>query len=171
MAGVNKVILLGRLGQDPEMTYTPSGMAVCKFSLATSKKKKDGMEVTAWHRCTAFGKTGEILGQYMSKGRELYVEGELQYGQYEKDGITRYTTDIIIREFNFISSGGGQGGGYQNQNYNQGNQGGGGYQQGGPPQGNQGNFSQNNGQQGYNQSAPQGPPPQNNMPTDDDIPF
>ena len=104
MAGVNKVIILGRLGQDPEMTYTASGMAVCKFSMATSKKNKEGKETTAWHRCTAFGKTGELLGQYMTKGKELYVEGELQYGQYEKDGITRYTTDIIVNQINFVGS-------------------------------------------------------------------
>ena len=161
MAGVNKVILLGRLGQDPEMTYTPSGMAVCKFSLATSKKRKDGNDVTSWHRCTAFGKTGEILGQYMSKGKELYIEGELQYGQYEKDGITRYTTDIIIREFNFVGSGGGQGGTYQNHNQ--------GYQQP-SPQGNQGNYSPNNNFNDY-QASPAGPPSHNQMPPDDDIPF
>lgn len=111
MAGVNKVIILGRLGQDPEMTYTASGMAVCKFSLATSEKNKEGKETTAWHRLIAFGKTGEIIGQYMTKGRELYVEGKLSYGQYEKDGITRYTTDIIVKEFSFI------GGNQQNQSY------------------------------------------------------
>ena len=103
MAGVNKVIILGRLGQDPEMTYTPSGMAVCKFSLATSKKKKDGNEITSWHRCTAFDKTGELISQYVSKGRELFVEGELRYGQYEKDGLTKFTTDIIVNQFTFIS--------------------------------------------------------------------
>ena len=105
MAGVNKVILLGRLGKDPETTYTPSGMAVCRFSLATSKKKKDGSEITSWHRCIAWDKAGELIAQYVSKGRELYIEGELSYGQYEKDGITRYTTDIVVRQFNFISGG------------------------------------------------------------------
>ena len=101
---VNKVIILGRLGQDPELKYTQSGMAVCKFSLATSKKKKDGTEVTAWHRCTAFDKRGEVIAQYLSKGRMLYIEGELSYGQYEKDGQKHYTTDIIVNTFSFVDS-------------------------------------------------------------------
>lgn len=157
MAGVNKVILVGRLGRDPEMTYTPSGMAVCKFSLATSKKKKDGPEVTAWHRCTAFGKTGEVIGQYLSKGRELFVEGEIQYGQYEKDGITRYTTDIIVNQFSFI--GGGKGSGGQENTY---------------PEEPDPNYSSG----GYN-SGYQNPPPAQGgaaphtqqSPPDDDIPF
>jgi len=83
MAGVNKAIILGNLGRDPEMTYTPSGLAVCKFSLATSKKMKDGQNVTQWHRCTAFGKAGELIAQYVNKGNQLYVEGEINYSQYE----------------------------------------------------------------------------------------
>ncbi len=166
MAGVNKVIILGRLGRDPEMTYTPGGMAVCKFSMATSKKKKDGSEITAWHRCTAFDKTGEIIGQYMSKGRELYIEGELRYGQYEKDGITRYTTDIIVNQFTFVGGrgGGGQDGGYQNNNYNQNSQ------------QNNNNYNQGQGNQGTQQNSgyqdsPPDYPAQNQMPPDDDIPF
>ena len=135
MAGVNKAIILGRLGRDPEMTYTASGLAVCKFSLATSKKMKDGQEVTQWHRCTAFDKAGELISRYVNKGSQLYIEGEITYSQYEKDGTTRYSTDIIVREFNFISGGGGGGGqpgGYPNS------QPGGGYpggQGGGAPQG------------------------------------
>jgi len=103
MSGVNKVIILGNMGRDPEITYTQSGMAVCKFSLATSKKKKSGEEVTSWHRCTAFDKRGEAIGNYVKKGKQLYIEGELQYGQYEKDGVTRYTTDIIVNNFTFVS--------------------------------------------------------------------
>ena len=99
---LNKVILIGYIGSDPELSYTPSGVAVCKFSIATSKKKKDGSELTAWHRCTAFGKTGEIINQHMGKGKEIYVEGELQYGQYEKDGVTRYTTGIIVNQIVFL---------------------------------------------------------------------
>ena len=153
MAGVNKVILVGRLGRDPEMTYTPNGMAVCKFSLATSKKRKDGSELTAWHRCTAFGKTGEIIGQYMGKGRELYVEGELQYGQYEKDGVTRYTTDIIVNQFSFI---GGKGGGVDAS-----------YQQDAPYQSQDSGYGNNQYQGGPNQ----GHYSQSPMPPDDDIPF
>lgn len=104
MAGVNKVIIIGNCGNHPELSYTQGGMAVCQFSLATSKKKKDGTEVTSWHRCKSFGKTAEIITQYVGKGSQLYVEGELSYGQYEKDGIVRYTTDIIVNEISFVGS-------------------------------------------------------------------
>jgi single-strand DNA-binding protein len=168
MAGVNKAIILGRLGQNPEISYTQSGLAVCKFSIATSRKQKNGQEVTQWHRCTAFDKAGELIAKYVSKGNMLYIEGEINYSQYEKDGVTRYSTDIIVREFNFIGSGDGgqntqQGGGYQgNQGGNyQGNQGG---QQSGnaPSQGNQGNFQ---GQTNPGMTGGQGSIP------DDDIPF
>jgi len=160
MAGVNKAIILGNLGRDPEMTYTPSGLAVCKFSLATSKKMKDGQTVTQWHRCTAFGKAGELIAQYVNKGNQLYVEGEINYSQYEKDGTTRYSTDIIVREFSFISGGGGGGnqpGGYQNSQGGGAPQGGG-YQGGGAPQGS---------------GTPSGDGPGNsyNQPPEDDIPF
>jgi len=168
MAGVNKAIILGRLGQNPEISYTQSGLAVCKFSLATSRKQKNGQEVTQWHRCTAFDKAGELISKYVSKGDMLYIEGEITYGQYEKDGVTRYTTDIIVREFNFVGSGGGrqdgnqntrQGGGYQ------GNQGG--YQSNNAPsQGNQGPNSNNfQGQTNPGMTGGQGSIP------DDDIPF
>ncbi len=179
MAGVNKAIILGRLGQNPEISYTQAGLAVCKFSLATSKKMKDGSEITSWHRCTAFGKAGELISQYVSKGQQLYIEGEIQYGQYEKDGITRYTTDIIVREFNFVGSGGGgQQGGYQNAPQQGGgyHQGGGGYQQrpapnqggGGGYQGGGGGFS--------SPTSPGATPPSDpgsapSMPPEDDIPF
>ena len=104
MPGVNKVIIMGNLGRDPELSYSNGGMAVCQFSLATSKKKKDGAEITSWHRCKAFGKTAEIITQYVGKGQQLYVEGELSYGQYEKDGQTHYTTDIFVNEFTFVGS-------------------------------------------------------------------
>jgi len=161
MAGVNKAIILGHLGRDPEMTYTPSGLAVCKFSLATSKKRKDGQDVTQWHRCTAFDKAGELISRYVSKGNMLYIEGEITYSQYEKDGVTRYSTDIIVREFNFVSSGGGQQGGYQgNQQgggYQGGQGGGGGYQ----PQGGGGGGYQpqgGGGQQGGGQGGGYQPP-------------
>jgi len=160
MAGVNKAIILGNLGRDPEMTYTPSGLAVCKFSIATSRKGKDGQDITQWHRCTAFGKTGELISQYVNKGNQLYVEGEITYGQYEKDGVTRYTTDIIVREFNFISGGGGGGhqGGYQGSGAPQSNQGsqgqgGGSYQGGAQSGGYQGNA-------GYQQGGGGAPAPQ-----------
>jgi single-strand DNA-binding protein len=154
MAGVNKAIILGRLGQNPEISYTQSGLAVCKFSLATSKKQKNGQEVTQWHRCTAFDKAGELITKYVSKGNMLYIEGEITYGQYEKDGVTRYTTDIIVREFNFISSGDGRQGGGQNP------------QQGGGYSGSQGPNSNNF----KGQTAPGMTGGQNSIP-DDDIPF
>lgn len=102
MAGVNKVIIMGNLGSDPKLSTTQGGMAVCKFSIATSKRKKDGTDVTSWHRCTAFGRTAETIAQYVGKGQQLYIEGELSYGQYEKDGHTVYTTDIFVNEFAFV---------------------------------------------------------------------
>lgn len=144
MAGVNKAIILGRLGQNPEISYTQSGLAVCKFSMATSRKQK-GEEVTQWHRCTAFDKTGELISKYVSKGDMLYIEGEITYGQYEKDGVTRYTTDIIVREFNFIGGGDNQGQSQGNQNQNQ--------PQSQGYQGNQGGNYQGNNQRGHNDSA------------------
>lgn len=104
MAGVNKVIIMGYMGNHPDLSYTQGGMAICKFSLATSKKNKAGEEKTSWHRCTAFGRTAETIAQYVGKGQQLYIEGELSYGQYEKDGQTHYTTDIFVNEFNFVGS-------------------------------------------------------------------
>lgn len=112
MAGVNKVILVGRLGADPEMRYTASGMAVCRLSLATSRTYtgKDGQkqEETAWHRVDAWGKLAEICGQYLSKGRQVYIEGRLKYGSYEKDGVKHYTTDIVAENMQMLG-GPGQG--------------------------------------------------------------
>lgn len=109
MAGINKVILVGNLGRDPEVSYTPSGVAVAKFSIATSEKwtdKETGekKDKTEWHRITAFGKLGEICGEYLSKGKQVYIEGKLQYGSYEKDGVTRYTTDIIANQMQMLGS-------------------------------------------------------------------
>lgn len=113
---MNVVNLIGRLGRDPETSTSQSGMLIAKFSLATSTKK-NGETVTQWHRCVAFGKTAELIQQYITKGQQLGVEGSIQYGQYDKDGITRYTTDIIVNRIHFISSGQGgqQSGGYQQQ--------------------------------------------------------
>lgn len=104
MAGVNKTIIMGNMGSDPKLSNTQGGMAVCKFSIATSKRKKDGTDVTSWHRCTSFGKTAEAIAQYFGKGQQIYVEGELSYGQYEKDGQTHYTTDILVNIFAFCGS-------------------------------------------------------------------
>ncbi len=105
--GVNKVILIGNLGKDPELTYTPSGLAVARFSLATSEKRKNSegewVDSTEWHRIVLFGKTAEAAGQYLSKGQSVYIEGRISYGSYEKDGIMRYTTDIIGQQMNMLS--------------------------------------------------------------------
>ena len=106
---INKVILVGNLGRDPEVSYTPSGMAVAKFSIATSEKWKDKnsgemQERTEWHRITAFGRLGEICGEYLSKGSQAYIEGRLQTSSWEKDGITRYSTDIIANEMKMLGS-------------------------------------------------------------------
>ena len=114
MSGVNKVILVGNLGKDPEVTYTSGGKAVCKFSLATSEKWTDAngeqKEKTDWHRVVVWGKLAEICGQYLAKGRKAYIEGKISYGQYEKDGVTHYTTDIVAQNVIFLD--GGSGGGY-----------------------------------------------------------
>lgn len=114
MSGVNKVILLGRLGADPEVRYTSGGTAVAKFNLATSEtyKDKDGsrQEKTEWHRVVAFGKLGEICGEYLSKGKQVYVEGKLQTRSWEdKDGNKKYTTEVNIN--NMVMLGPGEGGG------------------------------------------------------------
>ncbi len=106
MAGVNKVILIGNLGADPEIRYTPSGMAVCRLSVATSRrftdKQGNRQEETAWHRVDAWGKLAEICSQYLSKGRQVYIEGRLKYGSYEKDGVKHYTTDIIAENLQML---------------------------------------------------------------------
>jgi single-strand DNA-binding protein len=107
MAGINKVILVGRLGSDPEVRYTPDGTAVANFSVATSdewtdKATGDKKERTEWHRIVAWRKLGEICGEYLSKGRQVYVEGKLQTRSWEKDGITRYSTEIIASDVQFL---------------------------------------------------------------------
>jgi single-strand DNA-binding protein len=108
MAGVNKVILVGNLGGDPGLRYTAGGTAVAKFSLATSRKftGKDGQkqEKTEWHRVTVWGKLAEICGQYLSKGKQVYIEGRIEYGSYEKDGVKHYTTDIVAENMNMLGS-------------------------------------------------------------------
>lgn len=97
--GINKVILIGNLGRDPELSYSPSGMAIARFSLATNeaRKKDDGTweDVTEWHRVVVFGKSAETVGQYVTKGQQIYIEGRLHHDSYEKDGVKRYTTDVI----------------------------------------------------------------------------
>ena len=108
MAGVNKVIILGRLGADPELRSSPSGVTTCNLSIATSinwtdKNSGDKKEKTEWHRVVFFGRSAEVIDQYMKKGQQLYVEGRLETSKYEKDGIERFSTNIIGESFNFIS--------------------------------------------------------------------
>lgn len=107
MAGVNKVILIGRLGADPEIRYTNTGTAVANFSLATSINwvNKDGEreERTEWHRIVAFGRLGEISGEYLNKGKQVYVEGRLQTRSWEdKDGNRRKTTEVVALQLQML---------------------------------------------------------------------
>jgi len=99
VASVNKVILIGNLGRDPETRFLPSGEAVCNFSIATTEKWRDKSgemkEQTEWHRISAFGKTAEVCGEYLRKGSAVYVEGRIQTRKWtDKDGNERYTTEI-----------------------------------------------------------------------------
>ena len=114
--GINKVILVGNLGNDPEMKYTQSGMAVCSLSLATSsvRKDRDGNQVerTEWHRVKLFGKLGEIAGEYLKKGRQVYIEGSIRYDKFTgQDGVEKYFTDIVADEMQMLGGGGGGEGG------------------------------------------------------------
>ncbi|MCC6278588.1 MAG: single-stranded DNA-binding protein [Oligoflexia bacterium] len=112
MSGVNKVILVGRLGTDPEVRYTPGGQAVAKLSLATSEswtdKQGQKQERTEWHRIVVWGKLAEICGQHLSKGRQVYVEGRLQTRSWDDKatGQKRYTTEINANTVQFLGSAG-----------------------------------------------------------------
>lgn len=99
----SKTILIGKLGRDPETTYSGAGLAIVKFSLATTETVKKEKQ-TSWHRCVAFGKTAETIEKYCKKGSKLLVDCRIQYGQYEKDGRTIYTTDLIVNAFRFLDS-------------------------------------------------------------------
>ncbi len=108
MAGTNKAILVGRLGSDPEVRYTPSGVAVANFNIATSEEWKDKdtgekKERTEWHRIVAWSRLGEICGEYLSKGRQVYIEGRIQTRSWEdRDGNKRYTTEIVASDVQFL---------------------------------------------------------------------
>lgn len=109
MAGVNKAIVIGRLGRDPKVTYTQDGRAIANFSVATSEEWKDKetgekKERTEWHRIVAFGRLGEICGEYLAKGRQVYIEGRLQTRSWEKDNVTRYTTEIVASNMQMLES-------------------------------------------------------------------
>jgi single-strand DNA-binding protein len=106
MAGVNKAIVLGNLGRDPELRHTNSGTPVVTLSVATTRvwadKAGKRVEETEWHRVTAWGKTAEHCGKYLSRGRSVFVEGRLRTSKYEKDGITHWTTEIVADTVQFV---------------------------------------------------------------------
>jgi single-strand DNA-binding protein len=116
--GINKVIIVGNLGADPETRYTGSGTAITSLRIATSenwtdKQSGEKQERTEWHRVKLFGKLAEIAGEYLKKGRQVYIEGSLRTDKYtDKDGVERYSTDIIANEMQMLGGqGGGEGGG------------------------------------------------------------
>lgn len=167
---VNKVILIGNLGQDPEVRFTPSGTAVANLNLATTdtwmdRQSGQRQERTEWHRVVMFNKTAEIAQQYLKKGSKVYIEGRLQTRKWQdQNGQDRYSTEIVANDMQMLDGRGGdfQGGGAGQNNYPQSapqnapapNQGGGYPQQGGAPQG--GNY----GGQGSQQPRPPQPAPQ-----------
>ncbi|MEZ7971973.1 MAG: single-stranded DNA-binding protein [Pseudomonadales bacterium] len=161
--GINKVILVGNLGRDPETRYMPSGGAVTNVSIATSKgwKDKDSgeqKERTEWHRIVFFNKLAEIAGEYLKRGSKVYIEGELRTRDWEKDGQKHYTTEVVASEMQMLDS--------------RGEMGGGGPSAGGPPAGGS-SFGGPAASQGAGGSASPaddfGPPPSDDF--DDDIPF
>ena len=165
--GVNKVIIVGNCGQDPETRFMPSGGAVTNLSIATSESWKDKtsgepQERTEWHRVVFFNRLAEIAGEYVKKGSKLYVEGSLRTRKWQgQDGQDRYTTGIVASEMQMLDSRGGQGGGGQ-----------GGYD---APQGGSGQSSSPKSSNQAPQQAPQQTsqqaPQQQSGPFDDDIPF
>ncbi len=159
--GVNKAIIIGNLGQDPELRYTGSGTAVCNMSVATNESYKDSdgqlVEKTEWHRVVAWARLAEICGEYLQKGSQVYFEGSLQTRSWEdRDGNTKYTTEIKARDMMMLSG------------------------RGGPNGGDGGGFSQGRGSDNMDQRQPKPQPqqsggrPQQNggeFSPDDDLPF
>ncbi|ASR42368.1 single-stranded DNA-binding protein [Xanthomonas citri pv. mangiferaeindicae] len=165
--GINKVILVGNLGNDPDTKYTQGGMAVTRISLATTsvRNDRDGnkQERTEWHRVVFFGKLGEIAGEYLRKGSQVYVEGEIRYDKYTgQDGVEKYSTDIVANEMQMLGGRGEGGGGG----------GGGGYDRGSRPQRGPGNDGPPQRSAPAQRQAPQQqrPAPMDDF-SDDDIPF
>lgn len=171
MASVNKVILIGNVGRDPETRYSPNGGAICNLSIATTRNWKDKAsgekrEETEWHRVVFYDRLAEIVGEYVRKGRALYVEGRLKTRKWQdKDGVEKYTTEIIAEEMQLLGSrdgggGGGEGGGYSRESA----QGGGGYSPREPARAGGG---------GGSRPATGGPkkPDEGDDNMDDDIPF
>jgi len=158
--GINKVILVGNLGADPETRYTPTGTAITTIRIATSESWKDKQtgeqqERTEWHRVKFFGRLAEIAGEYLKKGGQVYVEGRLRTEEYEKEGIKRWSTDIVADEMQMLGSKGGGAGG-------EGGGSGGERRERGPARGPQ---------SGPPRSAPASAPPVNDSFDDDEIPF
>jgi len=109
-SGVNKVILIGNLGKDPEVRYTPSGQAVANFNIATNEswtdKSGQKQERTEWHRIVVWGKVAELCGEYLSKGRQVYLEGKLQTREWNnKEGVKQYTTEVVANQVTFLQGG------------------------------------------------------------------
>jgi single-strand DNA-binding protein len=118
MAGVNKAILIGNLGKDPELKYLPSGQAVANFSLATTERRTDKngqrQDRTEWHNIVVYGKTAEVVNQYLKKGRSAYIEGRITTRSWDdRDGNKKYRTEIIANTVQFLGSPGGSGPGPQ----------------------------------------------------------
>jgi len=155
--GVNKVILVGNLGKDPDMKYTASGAAIANVTIATSeswtdKQTNEKVDKTEWHRVVFFRRLAEVVGEYLRKGSQVYIEGKLQTRKWQgQDGQDRYTTEIVASEMQMLGSRGGDGGGRP--------QGGGG-----------GGFRSNQPQPAQNAPAPAQSGPDNSF-DDDDIPF
>ncbi|MCA1324083.1 single-stranded DNA-binding protein [Herbaspirillum sp. alder98] len=178
MASVNKVIIVGNLGRDPETRYMPNGEAVTNIAVATTESWKDKnsgekKELTEWHRITFYRKLAEIAGQYLKKGSQIYVEGRLQTRKWtDKDGGERYTTEIIADTMQMLGSrqGGGGGGGSMDDGGSYGGGGGGSYGGGAPRQG--GGAGGGGGGASAPRQQPARQPASNNFQDmDDDIPF
>ena len=156
MASVNRVILIGNLGRDPEIRKTPSGASVCSFSIATTEKFTDKQgqkqEETEWHNIVAWNKQADIMAQYLSKGSSVYIEGKLKTQSWDDNGQKKYKTDVVVSNFQFI--GGTKQGGSQEQSQGQN---GGGF---GSPQ-----------QNGFNQPQQHQQQPQFQQPQQSEMPF
>lgn len=172
MASVNSVTLIGNLGGDPEIRKTPGGASVCSFSIATTEKYNDKQgqrqEETEWHNITAWNKQADAMGQYLRKGSKVYIEGKLKTQSWEDNGVKKYRTEIVVKNFQFLDSKPegqqqqGQGFGQPQQFSNQ--------QQQQAPQQQMGGFGAQQPQQ-FGQQQNFQAPPQQNLPVGDELPF
>jgi single-strand DNA-binding protein len=184
--GINKVIIVGNLGNDPDVKYTQGGTAITTLSIATSESWKDKntgqqQERTEWHRVKLFGRLGEIAGEYLKKGRQVYIEGSLRTEKYtDKSGVEKYSTDIIANEMQMLGGGGEGGGGMGGGGGGRGERagGGGGGYGGGERSGGGGGYGggERSGGYGGGGRGAGGPPPAQpsqpaHFPDDDEIPF